>query len=98
MPDPMMQQPAHDLLFFRIRLLIEEGLSEQAQSELEAMQANDEKHQREKAYFLGWCYVLNKRWDDAMHVLLPFSRHEEEQDEHMERIERERKARSLLRL
>jgi tetratricopeptide (TPR) repeat protein len=98
MPDPMMQQPTHDQLFFRIRLLLEEGRSEQAQSELEAMQTYDEKQEREKAYFLGWCYVLNKRWDDAMQVLLPFSHYEAEQDEKAERIERERKARSLLRL
>lgn len=93
-----MQPSTPDLLLFRIRLLIEEGRSEQAQSELEAMSADDEKHQREKAYFLGWCYVLNKRWDEAMQVLLPFSHHGEEQDEQTERIERERKARSLLRL
>jgi tetratricopeptide (TPR) repeat protein len=98
MQNPMMQQPTNELLFFRVRLLIEEGQSEQAQSELEALHTDDEKHQREKAYFLGWCYVLNKRWDDAIHVLLPFSRQGEEQDEQTERIERERKAHSLLRL
>jgi tetratricopeptide (TPR) repeat protein len=98
MQDPMMQQPTNSLLLFRVRLLLEEGRSEQALTELEAMQPEDEKQQREKDYFLGCCYVLNKRWEDATRVLLPFSRNVEDQDSQSEHIDRERRARSLLRL
>jgi tetratricopeptide (TPR) repeat protein len=98
MQNPMMQQPTNNLLLFRVRLLLEEGRSEQALTELEAMQPEDEKQQREKAYFLGWCYVLNKRWEDATRILLPFSGNVEDQDSQSEHLDRERRARSLLRL
>ena len=92
----MMQPLTTNLLFFRVRLLLEEGQKEQALSVLEMMQTDDEKQQREKAYFLGWCYVLHKRWDDAMHVLLPFTQDGADQDNLTERIDRERLARCLL--
>jgi len=81
---------------FRIRLLLEEGHNEQALAILETLQTDDEKQQQEHAYFMGWYYILNKRWNDALRVLLPFSHYQEDTDEHAERIKREWYARCLL--
>ena len=86
---------------FRVRLLLEEGQNEQALAVLETLQPEDEKQQQEHAYFMGWYYILTKHWNDALRVLLPISRHQEDTettdtDEHLERINREWQARCLL--
>lgn len=98
MNNSLMQQPANDILLLRARLQLEEGRSGQALAILEGMRAENEKQQQEIAYFLGWCYVLDQRWDDALRVLSPFSLSGEDQDEQVERVARERYARSLLHL
>jgi tetratricopeptide (TPR) repeat protein len=81
---------------FRVRLLLEEGQSEQALTVLETLQTDTEKQQQEQAYFLGWGYVLQKRWHDALRILLPFSHYREDTDEQAERINREWHTRCLL--
>lgn len=96
MDNPIMRPLTMHVLFFRVRLLLEEGQKEQALSALEMIQTDDAKQQREKAYFLGWCYVLHKRWDDALHALLPFSQDGGDQDNQIEHIDRERLAYCLL--
>ncbi len=93
-----MQQFTSTLVLFRARLLLAEGKNEQALSELEAMQPENEQQQREKDYFLSWCYILDRRWEDAERLLAPFAGEEAYAGSQQERIERERRLRLLLRL
>lgn len=93
-----MQQFTNTLVLFRVRLLLVEGKNEQALSELEVMQPENEQQQREKDYFLSWCYILDRRWEDAERLLAPLSEDEEFADNQSELIERERRMRLLLRL
>ena len=93
-----MQQFTNTLVLFRARLLLAEGKNEQALSELETMQPENEQQQREKDYFLSWCYILDRRWEDAGRLLAPFAGDEDDAGNQQERIERERRLRLLLRL
>ena len=93
-----MQQFTSTLVLFRARLLLAEGKKEQALSELEAMQPENEQQQQEKDYFLSWCYILDRRWEDAERLLAPFAGEEAYAGSQQERIERERRLRLLLRL
>lgn len=61
------------LLLKRAQYLLEEGRREQALSLLESMQTDDERELKERAYLLGWCYTLLRRWDDALSTLAPIS-------------------------
>lgn len=93
-----MQQFTNTLVLFHVRLLLAEGKNEQALSELEAMQPENEQQQREKDYFLSWCYILDRRWEDAERLLAPLTDKKEYIDKPDELIERERRIRLLLRL
>ena len=67
----MEQMEENKKLLFRARLLLEEGQSDSALKILEAIVPDDEEQRREVAYYLGWCYILHKRWGDANTVLSP---------------------------
>jgi tetratricopeptide (TPR) repeat protein len=86
------------MLLFRARLLLEEGQVDKALPILEAIQTDNEEEQQEIAYFLGWCYVSSKRWDDAARVLSPLPQFVEGDGGQESRIDRVRLAHSLLRL
>ncbi len=86
------------MLLFRARLLLEEGQAEKALPILEAIQTDNKEEQQEIAYLLGWCYVTDKRWDDATIVLSPIPKFEEDEGGEENRVDRVRLAHSLLRL
>jgi len=86
------------MLLFRARLLLEEGQADKALPILEAIQNDNEGEQQEIAYFLGWCYVSSKRWDDAARVLSPLPQFVEGDGGEESRIDRVHLAHSLLRL
>lgn len=94
----MEQIPGNKMLLFRARLLLEEGQSDAALKILEAIVPDDEKQQKEVAYFLGWCYVLHRRWSDATEVLSSIFSFEDDEGESESRIDRERLALCRLRL
>jgi len=54
-----------------VRLLLEEGRSEDALLVLQAIATDDEAHQRDVTYLRGWYYILNKQWQDVTHTLSP---------------------------
>lgn len=86
------------MLLFRARLLLEEGQADKALPILEALQSDNEEEQQEIIYFLGWCYVSSKRWDDAARVLSPIPQFVEGDGGEESRIDRVRLVHSLLRL
>jgi tetratricopeptide (TPR) repeat protein len=86
------------MLLFRARLLLEEGQDDKALPILEAIQTDNKKEQEEIAYLLGWCYVSNRRWDDATRVLSPVPNFEEDDESEENRVDRVRLVQSLLRL
>ena len=97
----MEQMSENTMLLFRARLLLEEGQSDIALKILEAIVPDDEKQQKEVAYFLGWCYILHKRWGDASNVLSSISPSMDDEGESGEpesRLDRERRALCFLRL
>jgi len=95
----MEQMVENNMLLFRARLLLEEGQSDSALKILESIVPVGEKQQQEVAYFLGWCYILHKRWSDATNVLSPISPFaDDEEGEPENRIDRERLALCFLRL
>lgn len=94
----MEQMVENKTLLFRARLLLEEGQSESALKILEAIVPDGREQQQEVAYFLGWCYVLHKRWDDANAVLSPIIPATDNEGEPENRIDRERLALCFLRL
>ena len=94
----MEQIPDNKTLLFRARLLLEEGQSDAALKILEAIVPEDEKQQKEVAYFLGWCYVLHKRWGDATKVLSSIVSFADDEGESESCIDRERLALCRLRL
>jgi tetratricopeptide (TPR) repeat protein len=97
----MEQMAENKKLLFRARLLLEEGQSDRALEILEAIVPDDEEQRQEVAYYLGWCYVLHKRWGDAnaaLSPIIPIADDEEESGEPEKRIDRERLALCYLRL
>lgn len=94
----MEQMVENKTLLFRARLLLEEGQSDSALKILEAIVPDDEEQRQEVAYFLGWCYVLHKRWDDANAALSPIIPFADDEGESEHRIDRERLALCYLRL
>jgi tetratricopeptide (TPR) repeat protein len=58
-------------LLKRAQYLLEEGRREQALSLLESIETDDKEGQYERAYLLGWCYTLLRRWDEALSTLAP---------------------------
>jgi tetratricopeptide (TPR) repeat protein len=94
----MEQMAENDMLLFRARLLLEEGQSDGALKILEAIVPDNEKQRQEVAYFLGWCYVLHRRWGDAANVLSPIFPFTDDEGESENRIDRERLALCFLHL
>ncbi|MHB8595998.1 MAG: tetratricopeptide repeat protein [Ktedonobacteraceae bacterium] len=94
----MEQMVENKTLLFRARLLLEEGQSDSALKILEAIVPDDAEQRQEVAYFLGWCYVLHKRWDDANAALSPIIPIADDEGESEHRIDRERLALCYLRL
>lgn len=94
----MEQTPDNRMLLFRARLLLEEGQSDIALKILEAIVSEDEKQQKEVAYFLGWCYVLRKQWGEATEVLSSIFPFADDEGESESRVDRERLALCCLRL
>jgi tetratricopeptide (TPR) repeat protein len=83
---------------YRARLFLEEGQYEAALKELEAVRPVDEKQRRDLDYFLGWCYVQLKQWDEALRVLSPLITQISEHSEQETLLERDRLALHLLNL
>jgi tetratricopeptide (TPR) repeat protein len=54
---------------YRVRLLLEEGRTAAALSELEGLQPTNEQQKLDIAYLLGWCYIQSKQWSEAVHEL-----------------------------
>ncbi|HVB22372.1 MAG TPA: hypothetical protein VNG51_10535 [Ktedonobacteraceae bacterium] len=94
----MEQMSENDMMLFRARLLLEEGQSDSALKILEAIVPASEKQRQEVAYFLGWCYVLHKRWGEASNVLSPIFPFADDEGESENRIDRERLALCFLHL
>jgi tetratricopeptide (TPR) repeat protein len=103
-----MQKNETQKLLHRARLQLEEGQYEAALDALQGVESEDQKHQKEAAYLLGWCYIQHKRWSEAVKILEPLVQQEEQQEtealaeqERQETetlAERERQALSLLHL
>ncbi len=94
----MEQMVENKTLLFRARLLLEEGQSDSALKILEAIEPENQEQRQEVAYFLGWCYVLHKRWGEANAVLSPIIPSVDDEGESENRIDRERLALCYLRL
>lgn len=85
-------------MLFRASLFLQEGQSESALEILESLEPEDEQQKLEVAYYLGWCYVLHRRWSDAADTLAPFSLPLDDEREVENRIDRDRLALCFLRL
>ncbi len=57
----------------RGRLLLEEGRSAAALSDLQEIHPAHEREQKELDYLLGWAYVQLRHWDEAVRVLSPYT-------------------------
>jgi tetratricopeptide (TPR) repeat protein len=67
----MLQDASIQMILYRVRLLLEEGQHEAALSALQSLQPVTELQRRDVSYFLGWCYIQRKQWDDAVRELSP---------------------------
>lgn len=94
----MPENPDNQTLLLRARLLLEEGQKDKALSVLESICPGNEEEQQERAYLLGWCYTLAKRWDDALNVLSTLAKFAEDEGDQEDRHDRERRAYCLFRL
>ncbi|GCF06643.1 tetratricopeptide repeat protein [Dictyobacter arantiisoli] len=94
----MTQNADVKMLLYRARLLVEEGRYDAALTLLMTMHPEDEKQRQDVTYLLGWCYVLQKRWDDALKTLTPLLAGMDMRFEVETLQERERHAMALLRL
>jgi tetratricopeptide (TPR) repeat protein len=94
----MTSQSDPQMLLYRARLYLEEGRSKEALSALQALHTDDEKLQRNVSYLLGWCYVQQKQWQEAVAVLSPLLVDIKPTDEANSLVERELIALYLLRL
>ena len=50
---------------FQVRLLLEEGRSQDALTILQKVQPQEAETSYDVAYLRGWCFILNRRWDEA---------------------------------
>jgi tetratricopeptide (TPR) repeat protein len=94
----MMHNTDIQKLLYRARLQLEEGQHEAALSVLRATLVEDEKQQREIDYLLGWCYIQQKQWEEAIGVLSPLLEKNGEVREKETLVEREQVALYLLHL
>jgi tetratricopeptide (TPR) repeat protein len=94
----MTSQSDPQMLLYRARLYLEEGRSKEALAALQALHTSDEKVQRNVSYLLGWCYVQQKQWQEAVEVLSPLLANVKLTGEADSLVERERVALYLLRL
>ena len=94
----MTAQSDPQMLLYRARLYLEEGRSKEALTALQALQSKDKKVQQNVSYLLGWCYVQQKRWQEAVEVLSPLLANVKLTGESDSLVERERVALYLLRL
>ncbi len=82
----------------RVRLLLEEGRGEAARAVIDTIHTDTDAQQRDVSYLLGWSYVVNRQWDEAIQTLSPLLTHNTLEDEPETLLERERLAIYLLRL
>lgn len=94
MPTPPQTQASLN----RARLLLEEGKSEEARAVIDTIHTHTEAQARDVHYLLGWYYVVNKQWDDAVQTLSPLLTQIALEDTPDTLLERERLAIYLLRL
>lgn len=94
----MTSQADPQMLLYRARLYLEEGRSKEALLSLQALHTEDEKLQRNVSYLLGWCYVQQKQWQEAVAVLSPLLVDVKLTNEAESLVERELIALYLLRL
>lgn len=94
----MTSQSDPQMLLYRARLYLEEGRSKEALVSLQALHTDDEKLQRNVSYLLGWCYVQQKQWQEAVEVLSPLLANVRLTGEADSLVERELVALYLLRL
>jgi tetratricopeptide (TPR) repeat protein len=94
----MMHNTDIQKLLYRARLQLEEGQHEAALSVLRTTLVEDEKQQREVDYLLGWCYIQQKQWQEAIEVLSPLLERNGELREKETLVEREQVALYLLHL
>ncbi len=94
----MMHNTDIQKLLYRARLQLEEGQHEAALSVLRTTLVEDEKQQREVDYLLGWCYVQQKQWEEAIGVLSPLLEKNGSLREKESLIDREQVALYLLHL
>jgi tetratricopeptide (TPR) repeat protein len=93
-----MQTPQTQASLNRARLLLEEGRSEAARAVIDTIHAYTDAQQRDVSYLLGWYYVANSQWNDAVQTLSPLLSHTLLEDAPDTLLERERLAIYLLRL
>ena len=67
----MVGQPDNQLLLRCVHSLLKDGDSDQAFSTLEKIHPETEEQGRERTYLLGWYYIHQKRWSDAVQTLSP---------------------------
>jgi tetratricopeptide (TPR) repeat protein len=67
----MPQEAPIRMILYRVRLMLEEGQHDDALSELLSLQPVDEQQQRDISYYLGWCYIQQKQWSEAVEALTP---------------------------
>ncbi|HCI81116.1 MAG TPA: hypothetical protein DHW02_15665 [Ktedonobacter sp.] len=84
---------------FKVRLFLEEGRSQDALAILQKTQPQEEEASYDVAYLRGWCFILNRRWDDAREALSPLLQEAYKEDPTQEPLpDRERLIMYLLRL
>ncbi|MFL5698719.1 MAG: tetratricopeptide repeat protein [Ktedonobacteraceae bacterium] len=67
----VVRRPGNQLLLRCAHSLLKDGDSDQAFSTLEKIRPETEKQHQERMYLLGWCFIHQKRWSDAIQTLSP---------------------------
>jgi len=67
----MLQDAPTQMIFYRVRLLLEEGQHATALADLESLRPTTDQQKRDVSYLLGWCYIQRKQWRDAVRELHP---------------------------
>lgn len=84
---------------FQVRLLLEEGRSQDALTILQKVQPQEAETSYDVAYLRGWCFILNRRWDEAREALSPLLLNVQREDSTQDPLpDRERLIMYLLRL